>query len=338
VKILAIQFKYLGDAVLMTPALRAIRDYFPRCVLHVLVAEEVAPILQFVPWLDRVWAFPRKRGRANLRQTWPLIRSLRREHFDRSVDFVGNDRGAMVSLLCGARQRLGQFGRGGFIGRRFCYNQSLQAVESEHPSLAALRLLSVWGIALPEQPRMEIRANPGRARVAEEIFPRPAILCHLGTSQHRTQWPVARWAEFYSLATAAGYELVFSTGPRPQEQALLEELKTRVPGAPCLPIVADLATFVAVLRRARVVVSGDTGPLHCAAGLGVPTVAMFGYSSASRWTPFARQYRTLQGGACSCEGRSAVCLSPSPCMAAISPEAVMEAVSRSLRQHGDALV
>jgi heptosyltransferase-3 len=96
VKILAIQFKYLGDAVLMTPALRAISNRFPKSALHVLVAEEVAPVLQFLPWLDRVWAFPRKRGKANLKQTWPLIRALRRERFDRSVDFVGNDRGAAL--------------------------------------------------------------------------------------------------------------------------------------------------------------------------------------------------------------------------------------------------
>ena len=50
---------------------------------------------------------PRKRGSANLGQTWPLIRALRREHFDRSVDFASNDRGAILSFLIGAKHRLG---------------------------------------------------------------------------------------------------------------------------------------------------------------------------------------------------------------------------------------
>ena len=54
-KILAIQFKYFGDAVLMTPALRAIREHFPACELHVLVPEEITPILQHLPWLNRIW-------------------------------------------------------------------------------------------------------------------------------------------------------------------------------------------------------------------------------------------------------------------------------------------
>ena len=107
-KILAIQFRYLGDAALMTPALRAIREHFPGSTLHLLVAEEIVPLLQHLPGLARVWAFPRRRGRAKPTLSWPVIRALRQEHFDRSVEFGGNDRGAIVSLLCGARQRLGE--------------------------------------------------------------------------------------------------------------------------------------------------------------------------------------------------------------------------------------
>ena len=108
-KILAIQFKYLGDAVLLTPALRALRKQFPDAELHLLVPEEVAPVLQHLPWLNRVWPMPRRRGSASLRQTWPVVRALRRERFDRSVDFAGNDRGAILSLLIGKKTaRLGR--------------------------------------------------------------------------------------------------------------------------------------------------------------------------------------------------------------------------------------
>ena len=56
--------------------------------------------------------------------SWPVLRALRQERFERSVDFGGNDRGAIVSLLCGARQRLGPLWPGGFLGRRFCYTHT----------------------------------------------------------------------------------------------------------------------------------------------------------------------------------------------------------------------
>src|SRR5271154_1987429 len=102
-KILAILFRYLGDTVLLVPALRAIRDRHPDCELHVLVPEEAGPLLRHLPWLTRLWLMPRKRGRARFKQTWPVLRALRAERFDRSVDFSSNDRSAIMTFLCGAR-------------------------------------------------------------------------------------------------------------------------------------------------------------------------------------------------------------------------------------------
>ena len=129
-KILALQFKYFGDAVLLTPALRALREHFPDGELHLLVPEEIAPLFQHLPHLNRVWPMPRRRGRAQFGQSWPMIRALRRERFDRSVDFASNDRGAIISRFIGARRRLGWGGRGGFFGRKFCYTDRVAGVDA----------------------------------------------------------------------------------------------------------------------------------------------------------------------------------------------------------------
>lgn len=325
-KILAIQFRYLGDAALMTPALRALRLRFPEAALHVLVAQEVVPLLQHLPGLARVWAFPRRRGRAEPTLCWPMIRALRQERFDRSVDFGGNDRGAIVSLLCGASERLGLLWPGGFLGRRFCYTRTRSVRPAGHQSFINFQLLEAWGVAAPESPRLEIHADPALAKAAEQLLPRPAILCHVATSQPKKEWPVAQWVELYRRAVAAGLELVFSTGITPREQALLEDLKQRLPGVTALPVLPDLPTFLAVLKRARLFISGDTGPLHFAAGLGVPTIGLFGPSSAGKWAPLGTQHRALQADRCSCGADTPVCLSATPCMAALAPEAVLRLV------------
>jgi heptosyltransferase-3 len=326
-KILAIQFRYLGDAVLMTPALRALREHFPDCELHVLVAQEVAPLLQHIPWLDRVWAFPRKRGKAKLGQSWPMIRALRKERYGRSVDFGGSDRSALVSLLCGARERLGPRRSGGFLGRNFCFTQTIKTNQSLHESAANLEILSAWGVNQPGSLEVEIQADPAQAGAAARLLPRPVILCHLATSQPKKEWPLTHWIEFYRRASARRNDVMFSTGASPREQSLLEDLKKLLPEAPTLPPIPDLATFLAVLQRAQLFISGDTGPLHFAAGLKVPTIALFGPSSSSKWAPLGRQHRSLQGGQCTCGPTTQVCLGSGHCMAAISPAAVLELLS-----------
>jgi ADP-heptose:LPS heptosyltransferase len=329
-KILAMQFRYFGDAAIMTPALRAIKEHLPDAALHVLVAAEVAPVFQHLPWLERVWAFPRARGQARLRQSWPVIRALRRERFDRSVDFGSGDRGAIMSFLCGARERLAPAFHGGFFGRRFCYTRTVPIPESLHEVRRNLHLLSGWGIGPPGSLDLEILTDPTRDDAAAQLLPRPVILCHLASGAVKKEWPLGHWAEFYRLATAAGHEVVFSTGISPRDQAGMADLKKRVPDAPSLSSNPDLALFLAVLKRARLFVGCDTGPLHFAAGLGVPTIALFGPSSISQWAPLGAQHRVLSGAPCRCDGSVGVCQSSNPCMATISPEAVWQLVRQAL--------
>jgi ADP-heptose:LPS heptosyltransferase len=331
VKILAIQFRYFGDAVLLVPALRALAEHFQGCAVHALVSEEVVPLLEHLPWLARVWGMPRTRGRARLRHSWPIIRSLRREGFDRSIDFGGNDRGAILSLLCGARQRLAPRSERGFLGRRFCYTQMIPAAPLDrHEVQRNLHILTAWSVPPPRSCELELHPDPALSAVAEKALPERGILCHLGTGQPKKEWPLTHWAELFQRATGQGYRLTFSTGPGPREQGLMQELRKLSPGAPVLPPLPSLAAFLAVIQRAQLFIAGDTGPLHFAAGLGVPTISLFGATSATLWAPLGPKHQLLQGSACQCGGDTAVCLAARHCMAAISPADVMDRVVQAL--------
>lgn len=322
-KILALQFKYFGDAVLLTPALRALRQHFPDGELHLLLPEEISPLFHHLPWLDRVWPMPRRRGRARPSQNWPAIRALRRERFDRSVDFAGNDRGAIFSLLCGARARLGLHYPGGFLGRRFCYTQRVPPAPLEwHESRRVLDVLSAWGVPLTGSLEPEIHSDPALDGLARELLPEGRILCHLACSQPKKEWPLAHWAILHRLAAASGLPLVFGTGVGTREESLLSDFQRLAPAASILQPIPDLALYLAVLKRGRAFVSGDTGPLHFAAAVGVPTLALFGPSSPARWAPIGPRHRLLTGSPCSC-GDVGVCQSASHCLAAIQPEQIL---------------
>jgi lipopolysaccharide heptosyltransferase III len=323
-KILAIQFKYFGDAVMMTPALRAIRGHFPKCVLHVLAPEETAPIFNHLPWLNRVWAMPRQRGRVRFNQSWPIIRALRRERFDRSVDFASNDRGAILSRFIGARFRLGWDERGGFLGRKLCYTDRIAPqAKLQHESVRLAQLLSAWQIPPPRSLESEIRADLSLVEAAKAILPdEGAVVCHVASSQPKKEWPLPHWAKLHHLAAKSGYHVVFTTARGEREQALMTELKTFAPDATILPPVPELPLFLAVLARAGVFISGDTGPLHFAAGLGVPTISLFGPSSPVQWAPIGERHRILTGNACTCDGNLSICQNANHCLAAIAPAQV----------------
>jgi ADP-heptose:LPS heptosyltransferase len=331
-KILAMQFKFLGDAVFVIPALRAIKESQPDCVLHMLTPREFAPMYQHLPWLDRIWDMPRVRGRARLKQSWPIICALRQERFDRSVDFAGNDRGAIMSLLGGARQRLGPFSPGSFSFRRFCYTQRVSETELEaHWIRRHLQLLSAWDIPPPRSLAMEIRSDPALDGSAAQLLPGKKIICHLTSGQTKKNWPVAYWAEFCKMAAAAGHELAFLTGRSPREQSHLASLKKLAPGVDVLPEIPDLAVLLAVMKRAKAFIAGDTGPLHCAAGLGVPVIGLFGITDTLCHTaPLYEPDQKLLGHPCECPGGMDECINARPCMAGISPADVMHRLQNIL--------
>ena len=333
-KILAIQFKFLGDAIVVMPSLEALRKHYPDCELHALVPESSAPLFQHHPALTRVWVLPRVRGRARMKATWPILRAVRAERFDRSVDFCGNDRGAIMSLLSGAPVRLGVLQPGGFLGRRFCYTQTVPVGSNDqHETLRLAHILSAWNIPTPTPVKLSLFTDPSLQASSRALLPERTIVCHTGAGQTKKEWPMTHWAAFHRLASAAGYNLVFSRGVGKREEAAMDHLKTLVPEMKILPPL-KLAEFIAVLKEAHAVITNDTGPMHFAAALGVPLVAMFGPTSVVKWAPLSERARILQADNCTCHFTLHNCANAVHCMTRIAPEMVLQNLTDALRISG----
>lgn len=323
-KILAIQFKYLGDAVFISPALIALKAQFPDSEIHVLVAQEVAPLFECSSLLTKVWALPRTRGKARLAESWPFVKALRHENFDRSVDFSGNDRGAILSFLVGAKIRLSSTEGKPSLLQRFAYTQTVSTttLPASWVNRHLQMLTTAWQTALPMAPKMLISANHSLANIAQDILQGHTIICHLGTSQQKKEWPVQRWKELYQLAYNAGYKLAFSAGSNEREQNLLVELKRLEPEIFALPPLKDLALYLAILNQAKLIISGDTGPLHFASGLGVKVIGLFGTAdSVIHAAPIYTTNELVMSMPCTCIGDLAQftgCQSHNSCMCSIA--------------------
>jgi ADP-heptose:LPS heptosyltransferase len=330
-KILALQFKNLGDTVMMIPALKAIHDQVPGCSLHVLVRQEAAPLLQNLPWLTRVWTLPRSRGPASFKVAWPVVRALRGERFQYAIDFATNDRTAILTFLSGAKNRLGFFDSGGFLGRRFCFTVLRPRKEYDHPEyLRLFDLLKGFEIRTPDSPSVKLYTDPTTDKLAEDILKQPSVICHLGASGAKKEWPLVHWAALFKLAKERGIPITFSSGQTARERTLLKDLQDIVPDCPALPEMPNLALFLSVLRRALVVVSGDTGPAHFAAGLGVPAIVLYGPTSPVRWAPLGPAVQLTPPAPCSCDDSAQACHGPAHCLASITPERVLDELQKLL--------
>lgn len=317
-KILALKFKYLGDVVVMVPALRALRAHYPGAELHVLVAAEAAPLLEGLPWLNKVWPVKRDRGKALLSETMPIIKELRAEKFDRSVDFVGNDRGALLSRLVGAGVRLGLRPQSGGAARRLCYTETIEELDTtRHEAVRDYYVLTPWGVPPPKSWYLEL----ARPHTPSTLQGTP-ILCHLSTSQRKKELSPETWAAIGQGLSRAGHSVRFSAGPTEREQALLSDLQSHWPEAQILPPSPSLADFMALLAGAGLFVSPDTAPLHIAAGLGVPTLGLFGPTSAARWAPPGERHHSLSGALCPCSGHLEQCALSTRCIDALSAERI----------------
>lgn len=330
-KILCLVFKFLGDVAVSIPALRALREARPEAEIHLLVADDAAPLVTTLPWLDRVWALPRTRGKARLRDTWPVLRALRREKFDLSIDLVGNDRGALLSFGAGARKKIGVKPPGGFLGRSKLYHHvEPEAPLAWHESRRHLHLLEKLGARPEARLDLELRADPAEAEAAAKVLPNSAIIGHVSTSKPLKEWPMTHWRRLAELARADGIPLVFAAGPSPREREDLARLADISPETPQLPVINGLALYLAVLRRSRLLVSGDTGPMHFAAGLGVPTLSLFGPSYVHQWAPIAPLARHLKAPGCECSPDQAACTARQHCLAGLSPETVWHEIRSML--------
>lgn len=300
-----------------------LRDAYPNEALHVLIRDNAVPVLKHIPWIHKVWGTPK-----NFWRNLSLVRTLRTVGFSRSIDFAGNDRGALMSRAVGAPERLGACPLPSPWWRRACYTTCLEPIDiTRHESIRLAQLLSAWKVPFTDNLKPEIVANPELVRKTQTLLPPNAIVCHLTASQPKKEWPLTHWQRVHAHFRQHNVPLVFSAGVSDRERTLLEQFSKIASDAHLLP-AGDLETFIALLSHARLLVAPDTGTLHLAAGLGVPTLGLFGPTPPSAWAPVGHAY--LTGGVCPCSGHTHVCHLPTPCIAHITPEQVVENIERML--------
>jgi heptosyltransferase-1 len=267
----------------------ALRRAFPSARIDWLVGEKHRDLLDLVPVIDR---------RLVMRDAswWPrVIADLRRERYDAAIDAQGLIKSALLAWGSGAKQVVG-FAAPYLRERpaRVFYTDTYDAGGSGlfaadnpfHQVRLNLGLLEPLGLTVttPEFP-IETAASPAVAEVRAQIGGPYAVL-NPGAAWPNKRWPTDRFGALaQALRSRNGLLSIVSWGPG--EEALASEVVAASAGAARLAPPTTISDLVALVRGARLVVSGDTGPLHVATAVGTPVVAIHGPTRPTRTGPWA---------------------------------------------------
>ena len=318
-RVLVVRLSALGDVLMTLPLVRQLRRGWPGASVHFAVQDELAPVLEGHPELDRVVPIPVRRIRGLLRSplTWPrafsrlagLEEQLRAGRYDLVLDAHGNFKSGLVSWLTDAPRRIGpargeaREGNGLFLTDR----PRRPPEGGRHRRDRALSLLSVLGLAtddaglaLPAYPR-----DWARGALAPLAGPGPLALLHPGTSPKAAfkRWPAARFGELATaLREAVGARVAVVAGPG--EEHIAEAAVAASGGAArALPAPPDLRQLGGLLGEADLFVGADSGPGQLATALGVASVILFGPKDPGTYGPRERGLAVLNPVACAPCGR-----------------------------------
>ena len=325
-----VKLSSIGDVVHALPVATALKRHHPETRVTWVAEAREATLLGGHPDLDEVVVadtrgWRRSRARiAALRDMADLTRRLRAAAFDAVLDLQGLMKSGLLTAFTCAPRRIG-FAH----GFRREWPNALFSNERVRPPAAArhvveqyVALLGPLGIThpaiefrIPSDAASDQRAEAFLAGAGIKPHDR-IVLLNPGAGQPDKQWPVAHYRELAKrLADEASARVVVLWGPG--EDAAARAIAASAFGAAAAP-PTSLREMTALARRARLVIAGDTGPLHIAAAVGTPCLGLYGPTSGARNGPYGPGHRVLQ----SADGRMA---SIPPADAAGAAVALLEA-------------
>ena len=348
-RVLVIKLRHHGDVLLTSPVFTTLKTNAPHAQIDALVYTDTREMLTHHPaiatlhLIDRGWKTQPFLSR--VAAEWRLYCALRKQAYDLIVHLSEHPRGALLARLLGARYAVAPdySGRSNWWKNSFTHRFAMAKNPRRHMvewNLDALRRVGIQpgaddkGLSLVPgaQAEAEVEAVLARHGLSEHGF----IHLHPASRWQFKCWPAERTAQLIDLLQQAGERVVLTAAPTAEERALVDAILSKTK-TPLLNLAGALSlkSLAALTRRARLFIGVDSAPMHIAAAMGTPVVALFGPSGELEWGPWGVPHRVVSSQLHPCRpcgndgcGGSKV----SDCLNTLPVEAVLNAV-RELLAH-----
>jgi lipopolysaccharide heptosyltransferase I len=340
-RIALIKLSSLGDIVHALPVAYRLRSEFPRAYIAWVVEAEHRHLLENYQLIDEVIVLNTRRWRKGIvSKPWgeikDSIKQLRAANFDLVLELQGLIKSGLAAYVTGAKRRLG-------FSRKYCREPVSACFTNEHVSpnqdeahIIEQNLALIRHLELSTTPwKFELSASESDINYIDDFLssqglgPHPKLIgVNPGAGWSTKHWGVEKYAQLGDmLIKQLGQGVILTWGPG--EQYLAEEIAKRMRETPLIACPTSVLQLVELIKRCRLFIAGDTGPLHLAGALGVPTVALYGPSDPLRNGPYgeghAVVYHKLE-----CSGCYKRQCNTLDCMQSIAVEEVFTAAQRLL--------
>lgn len=339
-RVLVTKLRHHGDVLLASPVLTVLKNHLPHAEVDALVYADTAEMLSLHPALSRLQLVDRGWKRRGPRAQWRgevgLLRELAARRYDLLVHLTEHPRGAWLRRLlriphavAPAREPAPRGWRGSFThlyaGPRGTFRHTVEQ------NLDALRRIGVY----PHEDERALTLVPGTEAEAavDLLLERHGLTAGGFVHVHPTSrwmfkaWPAARVAECLTELRARGHPVVLTAAPDAVEMRTARDILAAMP-EPAVDLSGRLSLkqLAALAARARLFVGVDSAPMHIAAAVGTPVVALFGPSGEGHWGPWRVPHRVVSTahpcrpcGRAGCgDGRVSECLTELPVAAVLA--------------------
>ncbi len=336
-RILVVRLRSIGDTVLATPSLYALKRFLPNIQLDLLVEEWVAPVLDGFEFIDNVITLAPDSTGARAR----AARRLRSTHYDVVYNLHGGTTATLLTRATGADHRVGYRS---YQYARLHQHQAPSAAllwgkPRTHSVEQQLALLGWTGVPVTDRPATHLAVTTGASSTITERLvangigeDQPFALLHPTAAFNTKQWGTKNFARVTETLADRGITPVAITTEK--ETSIADELK-RLSSATVITLSdLSLPQVTALASRARLFVGNDSGIAHIAAAVGTPAVVIFGSSSVDHWRPWATAPAEVVREELDCQpchGYFCEKFSEPECIKRVPVEKVLAAVERVLR-------
>jgi len=303
-KILLLQLKRIGDAILTAPAVSALRLAMPDARIELELHGSGCQLAPMFHRVDKVWCYSPRRANVGL---WS---NLAMAGYDGVLDFTGSERSRLQLWLTRARVRAAYLRDVPACGwGKYAANTEVQASVREmntvdyHLALVD-GFLAGYGMKMPNDiPGPHLHVPEG---VAPDSLPERYAVVHPGTARDEKYWPAERWAEVIGeLVATHSLPVVITGSAEPREQSYLDQLRSCLESSPATVREAvhdmsgkmSLLQTAAVIGNAAVLLSVDSAAMHFGSQFAMPQVALFGPTNPFHWAPHHPDARILLASA-----------------------------------------